>query len=437
MPLPRINLAGTRLKAISRKSAYVLGGQFLGLVLGFAGTFILSHLVAKADFASYALFVSLASAGTITHGGLINFATRFWNRNQQDGANFWRFVTRRFWSFAPLLIGITIFGTCFLDSTTSTLLLYPLVLGSAVGFTRFSLQAAVLNSAEDFRRFFFLNAIGTLLKFAAPIGLAVCANGSFASLALGFAIYATAMFAICEFCFHPAPSTSDDASLPPGSPKWSRDLSAYGKPFFWIGVGGWGLQFADRWVVAAFFDAEKVADFAYASQIVAFLPSLIAAWLLQVAYPGFFRHADTHRERSDWRRLALRADALTAVFIGLTLVGTLAAHVLFSVLLGNLISETYRNSLPLIIPASMVATALQVNQFHYLLLQANLDSAAIMRIAIWVSALKILLSVFAALVSWDALQWAWLTAPVIVGLLGRLLVRQAVFSLRSPGLSSP
>ncbi len=423
-----------RARSFARKSIYVLAGQGLGLIFGFAGTFILSHYVSKADYANYALLVSVMGVGIITHGGLINFATRFWSQDLAIRPARWHFILRSFWKNTPILIGVTLLGLFLARSQIQAFswLLFPLAILSTIGVVRLTLQASILNSAEDYRRFFFLNALGTTLKFAGPIGFACLYRGSFFSLAAGFAVYAAGAFLACAFFFRPITGPAS-VPAPATSLEWTRSLRSYGRPFVWVGVGSWFLQFADRWIASAFFDPDKVADFSYATQIVTFFPVFLASWLLQIAYPGFFRHVDTHQEKSDWRSLGRKADLLLLVFLALTAAGTLLAYWTFKLLLGNLISVNYENSLALVFPAMMVATALQANQFHYLLLQASLNSGAIMRITIWVSLTKTLLSIGAAFVSWQALQLSWIAAPIVVGLLGRFLVNR-VISRRSPFL---
>jgi len=415
----------TRIRSWSAKSAYVMGGQILGMVFGFAATFLLSHWVAKTDYARYSLFISLAGLGIISHGGLINFATRFWSIEKENRGALWKFVAGIFWRQTPLLLGLVLATT--LCATTSLDLRnwgLPFVLGaiSTTASIWLTLNTAALNAGEQYRRLFLLNAASSLLRFAGPIGLVILCHGGFLALAGGFALYAVGSCAISILWFKPV----DTGLRLPDNPQWPSQLISYGRPFVWIGVSGWLLQFADRWIVSLFFDSTRLADFSYASQLVGFLPAILAAWLTQVAYPGVFRHVDTHGAKTDWGGLFRKMDRLLILFFAITIIGTLFLGQLVSLLMGNVIAETYRNSLPIMLPAAMAATSLQANQFHYLLLQANLDSRAKMHIIVWASVIKTIATAAAAAVSWKALTIMWIVSPIGVAVFNRYLVKRAI-----------
>ena len=73
----------------------------------------------------------------------------------------------------------------------------------------------------------------------------------------------------------------------------------------------------------------------------------------------------------------------------------------------------------------MVAS--QVNQFYYLLLQGQQNSAGMVRVMLIVSGIKTLGSIGTALISWSLFS-DWLIASLFIsGLLGRWLIRRMAF----------
>jgi hypothetical protein len=104
-------------------------------------------------------------------------------------------------------------------------------------------------------------------------------------------------------------------------------------------------------------------------------------------------------------------------------------------LIGWLIAERYSPSMLLLFPAGMAAITVQANQFYYLLLQGQHNSAGMVRVMAAVAGLKTLGTALAALLSWNAFL-AWLMISMILSpLLGRWMIRGMI--LKSKLESSP
>src|SRR6185436_13089547 len=120
---------------------------------------------------------------------------------------------------------------------------------------------------------------------------------------------------------------------------WIKELKEYGRPFLWMGIGGWMLQFVDRWIVYGFFGKDQAGLFAYASNIGAIIPTLVVGGLMQLVFPAIFRQADEARTGADWQRIATRCDRVTFVFLGLTVSGLALLAAIGPYLVGLLISR--------------------------------------------------------------------------------------------------
>jgi O-antigen/teichoic acid export membrane protein len=137
----------------------------------------------------------------------------------------------------------------------------------------------------------------------------------------------------------------------------------------------------------------------------------------------------------DWRKLARFCDYVTMIFLAIATVCLSLLAVVGPYLIGWLIAERYSPSMSLLLPAGMAAITVQANQFYYLLLQGQHNSAGMVRVMAAVAGLKTLGTVLAALLSWNAFL-AWLMISMILSpLLGRWMIRWMI--LKSKLESSP
>ncbi|MEO8428334.1 MAG: hypothetical protein ABI651_14585, partial [Verrucomicrobiota bacterium] len=192
----------------------------------------------------------------------------------------------------------------------------------------------------------------------------------------------------------------------------------------------WLLLSADRWVVFHFFGEERAGIFALASNVAGILPNLVSAGLIQLVFPSTFRQADAARTTDDWRKLARFCDYVTLIFLAIATVALSLLAVVGPNLIGWLIAERYSPSMSLLMPTGMAAITVQANQFYYLLLQGQHNSAGMVRVMAVVAGLKTLGSVLAALFSWRAFL-VWLMISMLLSpLLGRWMIRCMVFKAK-------
>jgi len=219
----------------------------------------------------------------------------------------------------------------------------------------------------------------------------------------------------------PAPSERDVAS-------WASALRTYGRPFAALGVGGWLLQNADRWIVERLFGVEQAGQFAMAAGIGGVVPLFFLSVLMQAFFPVAFREADAARSAADWKRLGRKCDLMTAAFLLATLAALGALSLLGPTLVGGLVAPSYAPAIRILFASGLAMASVQTNQFQYLLLQGRQDSRAMVRVMIVVAAVKTAGSIVTALISWE-LFLSWLALSVLVcAVLGRALVRRMVLS---------
>jgi O-antigen/teichoic acid export membrane protein len=207
--------------------------------------------------------------------------------------------------------------------------------------------------------------------------------------------------------------------------KWGLELRDFGRPFVLMGIGGWLVQNADRWIVAFLFGNDQAGLFNLAGNVAGVVPSFVSAGLMQRVFPSIFRQADQAKSPADWRRLAGRCDRVTMAFLGLTVAGLAMLHLLGPYLTGWLISKpNYGPSMPLLFPAGIAAAAVQTNQFQYLLLQGQHNSLGMVKVMSILATIRTLGSILAGMVSWSAFVIWLLISTAIIALLGRALIRR-------------
>jgi hypothetical protein len=175
-------------------------------------------------------------------------------------------------------------------------------------------------------------------------------------------------------------------------------------------------------LVTAFFGKEQAGIFALAANIGSIVPTLALGALMQLVFPAVFRAADHAGSLEDWRRIARRCDSITLVFLLLTAAGLILAQWLCPHLVGSLISAPYASSVGMLIPAGCGMVAAQINQFYYLLLQGQHNSAGMVKVMLTIAGIKLLGGVLAAIASLQIFLW-WLTASALVsGVIGRSMI---------------
>lgn len=413
-----------------RRLIPVFLNQSTAVILGLIGVKLISKYVEPELNRSFNLFVTLTPIGyLVTHSGLLNHAVRYWQRESSGTyARFlWDQSVARLWHLAPL-IAIICAAMAVRDGKMIWLwAMFPLGLVSNFAMILQSIALGMLTADKRLWRAWMVNLLAGLARVGLPVGLGLMAGMSFLTLGFGYALHSAIVIGLVLSLFRsgsgaPAP-TSELAG------RWKQELRDYGRPFLWLGVGGWILQFADRLVVDHFFDVTQSGLFGYAANIGLMIPLLASGGVMQLAFPRIFRQSDQARTLDDWKRIARQCDGATAAFVGLTLVGLFLFAWIGPWLVGPLIDSSYERSIAMVLPAGLGAAALHINQFYCLLFQGRHNSAALVKAILLISALKTLGSIVAASISWDALIYWLMLSFLLSGLAGVFLIRRAALAM--------
>jgi O-antigen/teichoic acid export membrane protein len=402
--------------------------QVATVVFGMVGVSLISHIVPNAVFGSYALFLTLTSFGQLlTHSGLINHATRYWQREHLAAGAYARFLLTQTWRRGLPLAGLLLFVSGFQAATRGViwLELWPLLFAGNLVLAVSGLAAMMLNAGERHWAVFTLNALAAAARALLPAGLALAFGATLLVLSSGFALHAAAV-AIAILCLFSGLSWSGQTD--PGlEARWHTELREFGRPFVWMGVGSWLLLNADRWVVGVRFGEVQLGTFTLASNIASIIPNMVCAGMLQWVFPAVFRQADAARSTKDWRKLARRCDQFTLLFLAVTVSGLLCLKFLSPFLVPWLISRKYAPGLPYLLPAGLAAAATQVNQFQYLLLQGQHDSNSMVRVMVLLASIRTAGSILAAWISWPVFLGWLMVSTLLVSLLGRARIQHLAF----------
>jgi O-antigen/teichoic acid export membrane protein len=406
----------------------------LGLLgFGVVGIKLVSAYVPVATYKSYALFLTLVTLGyLLTHSGLINHATRYWQREKaQAGAYAW-FLWHQNWRLSIPLAGLLLavaLGMSQYEPGWSWWRIFLLLWICNTGFSLFTLANQALNASEYHWRLLGLSLVFSVTRALLPVGMVWLAGATLLALGFGYTVHVLITTAAVLFYFHWAAKA--DRPRPDQGRRWGQELRDFGRPFVLMGVGAWLLTNADRWIVALCFDEQRAGIFAMSSTIAVIVPTLVAGVLMQGIFPRVFRQADRAQTSADWRAIARRCDQMTVLFLALTLVGLTVLTFLGPGLVPWLLGADYAPALSLLVPTGAALAVATANQFNYLLLQGQHNSASMAKVMAVVAGLKVAGTVLAALVSWKVLLiWLGLSLPISIGL-GRHLIHR--IALNRPG----
>lgn len=412
--------------------------QLATLLLGIISLKLISEYIPAALNGEFTLFVTLAQLGMlVTHSGLLNHGMRYWQRESERSGSYARFLWTMTWRRTVLLVPLLLVvcgGVAWWQRDAIWFALFPVLIFSNVAVALFETGAGALNAERKQWSLLLLRFAGTAARVIAPVAVGLAASMTLMALSTGYAIHGLIIIGILGVLFRRTIGAS-------GAPveirkKWNQELKDYGRPFIFMGIGGWLLQSADRWIVISFFGAEQAGLFAYAAGMGAMIAALAAGGLMQLVFPVIFRGADLAKTAGDWRELARKSDQATWVFLGITLAGLVGLSWVAPWLVGPLIGREYEGSLAMLLPAGLAMAGVQVNQFHYLLLQGQHNSAGMVRIMLTVALIKTIGSIAAAAISWSTfLGWLVISLP-LGALLGRWLIRRTALRPVTPPSTS-
>lgn len=402
----------------------IVGNQLVALVLGLIGMKLISHFVPPVLNGYYGIFVTLAQISMlVTHSDVTNHATRYWQRETAHPGTYARFLWSVSWRkttlLAPLLMAILLIQT-WRQKEMIWVWMFPLLLLSNFGLTFNAIGTGVLNADRKPWHVLLLSSVGTTARVFLPIGLGLLTQMDFEALSIGYTLHAiiiiVCLIMILREVIGTPPAAADVVR------QWMRELKSYGRPFLFLGVGGWLLLHADRWIVDQFYEKARVGFFIYAANLGGIIPTITATAMMQAFFPGIFRRADLARTPADWRKIANRCDQLTIGFVILSLSGLVALHFISPFLIGSLIDQKYAPVLPMILPAGLVMLNSQINQFYYLLLQGQHNSAGMVWVMLIVAGIKTLGGIIGAAISWEAFLGWLILAPLVCGWAGRTII---------------
>lgn len=404
----------------------ILCNQAATLLLGLAGMKLISSLVPPAVNGAYGLFVALTQIGLlITHSGLSNHAMRYWPRERVRGGEYVAFLWSVSWRLSAWLVPIllvVVLGRWAYSREWIWLALLPfLILGNlavAIG----TVANGLFNADQSPWKVMILSVGTTLARTFVPVLIASATAMSLGMLTVGYTLHGAIVIGLVVGLARDLPPRVTPA--PAQFEAWRRELRDYGRPFALLGVGAWLLQNVDRFIVERFFGLDQAGLFQLALGLGAILPTLGVNVFMQLFFPGIFARCDAARSAEDWRAIARRCDGLTAAFLALTLGGLVVLHAAAPWLVGPLISAKYAAAVPMVFGAGCALLAAQANQFQYLLLQGQHNSAGMVKVMLLVAGVKTAGSIAAAAVSWPVfLGWQAASVP-LCAVLGRQLIRR-------------
>jgi O-antigen/teichoic acid export membrane protein len=412
----------------------IIANQGLALALGVVGLKVTSLLVAPDVYGRYAIFLTLTQIGVLlTHSGLINLASRDWQRERGRSGALARFVWNRGWQgvrwLAPVMSLLAI-GLYVTSGDLRWIFVLPILIAVNLALAIAEVSGAVLNASERHWSLLWFRTVATASRLSFPLVLMLSVGGGYLALVCGFALHGLLMILVAAFVLRPAKVDPNVGTLDFAS--WDAALRTYGRPFAVLGIGGWLLQNADRWIVERSFGVEQAGQFAMAAGMGGVVPMFFTAVLIQAFYPRAFRDADAAKGVADWKRLARKCDYMTLVFLLATFATLGALALVGPALVGTLVAPRYAPAIGILFVSGLAMASVQTNQFQFLLLQGRRDSRAMVWVMLVVAAVKTAGSVVTALISWDFFLY-WLGTSVLVSaFLGRALVRRAVFSAELP-----
>lgn len=403
----------------------IVFNQLVTLGFGIVWMKLVSEFIEPEINDAYGRFLTLTQLGMLlTHSGLINHTTRYWQRESAQAGIYARFLWSISWQalkyLVPLLV-ITVLGVSLFYQDPIWIWVLPFLILGNIAMALNMTGTGALNAERRPWSVLFLSTVGGAARLFLPLGLALLTSVTLVTLSVGFALHGLVLIGCLLLLFR---STIGSPRPPEAqATKWVQELREYGRPFVWLGVGAWLMQNADRWVVALFFGKIQSGHFVFATGIGSIIPTMIIGALMQLVFPAIFRQADLAKTRQDWQSIARRCDQITVVFLILSFVGLFMLTLIGPYLVGSLISAKYAPAVTMLFPAGLAMVAAQVNQFHYLLLQGQHNSVGMIKVMMIIAGIKTTGSIIAAAISWPAFIGWLILSPVVSGFMGRHLIR--------------
>ncbi len=411
----------------------IVANQALVFLLGLVNLKLITALIPPEVNGRYSLFQSLAQLGIwITHSGLINHATRFWQRERGSGRVYLSFLARAGGRCALPLAGL-LAAVCGYQSFQTGewhwwLLWLPLLIGAA-GLAFGTVGSQVLMAAQRHWAVLGWSGASGVARTVMPILCVLWWGVSFSALAWGFAAHVLVFAMGWWWLAHSLARTGTDAAA--GGRDWTAELRQYGRPFALLGLGSWFLQFGDRWIVEHFFDAAQVGYLDAALKLGGIAPTLAAGALMQWIFPKVFQRADHSHGNLAWQDVRRDCDRVTGVFVLVAVAGVTLTHGLAPWLVGTLVSDQYTPALSMVFASGFILINASINQFYYLVLQGQQNSRDMVKVMLLLALVKTAGGVICASISWSAFILWPIGNVVLSWLLGRWLIQR--FAMKKTG----
>jgi O-antigen/teichoic acid export membrane protein len=401
----------------------ILLSQATAMLIGLLGVKVLTNLVPDELNGQYELFLTFVQLGSLlTHAGLINHSSRFWQREREQSDGYWEFLWTESWArFWPLAVIIAGASSLYALSARSPAFLFAapgLVLG-AFAVALIEIAALGVNALERHWRVFQLRVSLSAVRTFVPLLSIVIFGASFLSLVGGFTVHAIILLVISWWAFQ----AGKHRKFPAEKTETLRaELRDYGRPFLYLGIGGWLLVFADRWVITAFYGTAETGQFGLAGRLASVPATMVLAFLMQWIFPKIFRESDQAKTVEDWRKIAHACDRATVIFFALGVGALIALQYVGPFLIGWLVDAQYSAAMTMLLPVGMSLIASQINQFEYLLLQGQQNSRAMVWIMSALAGVKTIGAIAAAAISMNAFLIWLIISPVALLIIGRQLI---------------
>jgi hypothetical protein len=396
--------------------------QLVGLACGVAGVKITSHLIAPEDYGTYGLFLSCAPLGMwVVHAGLLKFISRHW-AGSADRRSLRREILKAGLRKLPWLALATLAAVLLLLPSAGLaawpLLFTATVLLSCAAFAQLALQSLRLHWHD-----FAVSASGSLSRTLLPPLLYLAAHRSLTALFAGFVTHTLILAAAGTWLLRRHEVRSRAA---PSAPAPRQLESLYVGPLFLtLAVAAWTLTAVNRWIVAGCFGTDAAGFFTLAANLTIIVAGMPGTILLQYCQPTLF--ALPSASRQERHALARRVDQIALGYTAVAVGGVLVLRACSPWLIGPVIAETYRASLPYILGAGCFLAATTTAHFFHVLLLAGKRERACGPVDLSTAAVLILGGIVSAAAgeSWFN---HWLTAtPLVPWLLTRPLARRQLF----------
>lgn len=406
-------------KEIIHRLIPILSAQAIGLASGVAGVWLVSRLVAPADYGAYGVFITQATIGaSVVYAGLLQFVSRHW-QTAPDRSALLRETMAAMLRKTPWLL-IACMGATFVTGPRQWTLYAAYLFACALLVTVAQLAQTALQAARNHWRDLGVSAgLSVTRSFLPPLYYATTGAG-LAALLAGFLLHA------CAGAVLGAANLWRWRRHPSHAPAAATLSAVYSGPrFMALAAAGWILAGLNRWIVAWFFGVEQAGYFNLATNLGAVLPWMAGVVFQQYMQPQWFAiDADDPTARQPLLRAVDRAVLLYA---GVALAAAATVHACVPLLTGTLINPRYANAAEFVFIAGASATAGSMGVFYHALLMAAKRERACTAVDLGGAACLIVGGLLSAMAG---LAWfkSWLLlSPLVPWLVNRTLARRALF----------